>query len=463
MRPSDFTPDEDKFIFENARKVKWSILGAKLGRTDNQVKGRFRYLLQKMVKQPVVGPSKREDHTAQFQPTGKEFKKTEAGNQLTLESTDDRIRTPEDLIKARNIDLKVWKVKKAECGQHEGFYRDRSMPISKKHPHRKGWVRTHKVVTLYSVKLTLERIDPVENSNNSLRLELIEDMKRYAPSYPKTVRPRMNLDEEPCMFEASIFDPHFGKLAWGKETGQKYDLDIAAKACLEAAEYLLGKAQNHNVEQILIPLGNDMLHVDNADNATTNRTRQDVDGRRHKAFLYAKRFAIQFIDMALSIAPVKVVIVPGNHDRESTFFLGDTIESWYNKCKDVVVDNAPPLRKYVEYGTNLLGFTHGSEEEIKRLNNLMQVEQKQAWARCSHYEWHLGHLHIKRKRESFFVNDNTVDTLDGGVVTRWLPSLCATDAWHAMMGYVGSPRSAEGYIWGKESGYCGHVSFNFKG
>ena len=46
---------------------------------------------------------------------------------------------------------------------------------------------------------------------------------------------------------------------------------------------------------------------------------------------------------------------------------------YYKDCDNIKVDSIPHTRKYIEYGCNLIGLTHGNEEG-KRLHSLMQYE-----------------------------------------------------------------------------------------
>jgi hypothetical protein len=111
-------------------------------------------------------------------------------------------------------------------------------------------------------------------------------------------------------------------------------------------------------------------------------------------------------------------------------------------------------RKYVEYGTNLIGFVHGDEIKAASLPLLMAQDNPVAWSRTRVREWHIGHFHARR--ETRFTAGDTI----GGVSVRVLPSLCSADAWHAMKGYVGNSRAMEAYLWHHERGYTGHFSSN---
>ena len=169
------------------------------------------------------------------------------------------------------------------------------------------------------------------------------------------------------------------------------------------------------------------------------------------------------IDTLREIAPVEVVVVPGNHDYERMFYIGDAIYSWYNNCKEVIVNNGPSPRKYIVYGKNVIGYTHGNEEKIADLPLIMANEMAEQWANIAYTEWHLGHNH-KRKEMNWTGVDERF-----GTILRILPSLSGTDAWHHKKGYIGNTRAAQSYMYSKEFGYRGHfqvsveeLDINFK-
>lgn len=249
-------------------------------------------------------------------------------------------------------------------------------------------------------------------------------------------------------------DLHVGKLAWSDETGQDYDVDIAESVFREALEELIHSAQGRCIEEIVFPIGNDLLQIDRLDKQTTNGTPQDTDTRYAKIYARAEgmmRFALERLS---EIAPVTAPVVPGNHDRQSAFSLGRTLRAWFHGNDRVNVDAAPTLRKYHRYGVNLLGYTHGSEEKPADLPLIMAQECPKDWSETLFREWHIGHLH-KMKETRYTAGDSY-----NGVRVRIIPALTAADAWHVSKGYVGGVRSAEAYLWNRETGYAGHFSAN---
>ena len=307
---------------------------------------------------------------------------------------------------------------------------------------------------LYQLKARLRPVAPP--SLMILGQQILEDIRAESSASPSElpIVPKLGLPETRHMLEVSAFDLHFGKLAWREEAGEDYDLAIARTAFQTAVEDLLAKASGFPLQRILLPIGNDLLQADNLQGTTTGGTPQDTDSRYHKAFRAARSALAWAIDRLSQVAPVLVIVVPGNHDRLTAFHMGEVLEAQFASDPRVTVDNSPKLRKYVAFGVNLLGFTHGSEEKMADLPLIMAREEPTAWASAQHYEWHIGHLH-KSKEVRYTAGDSF-----NGVRVRILPSLCTADAWHYSRGYVGERRSAEAYLWNFATGYAGHLASN---
>jgi len=206
------------------------------------------------------------------------------------------------------------------------------------------------------------------------------------------------------------------------------------------------------ISKILIPLGNDFYNVDNKFNTTTAGTPQQEDTRWQKTFKAARELAVEVIDGLSSIAPVDVLIIVGNHDEERTFFLGDSLESFYHRNQNVNINNSPMKRKYYSFGKVLIGFTHGYWEKPEKLPFLMPTEQPERWAETIHREWHLGDKH--HKKDLLYRTEDT-----NGVTIRYLRALSATDTWHFDKGYIGAPRGAEGFLWHPVEGLIAQYHF----
>ena len=382
-------------------------------------------------------------------------------NSAILSTRKPEIRTLQQLLTYMQVDLTVWEVERHVINKWEVAMREPATTVGGRGKNaqvvknKKGgahtlWTRgSHHPVRepLFQVKVWLRR-KVVEVKVRQFLTDLLAAFRTAAPAAR-----RVSLKNHGLLFEVDIFDPHFGKLCWRKETGADYDLKIAEVQYGMALEGLISRIGNQQVERILYPIGNDFFHVDNSRNETTGGTAQDCDGRWQKAFLEGRRAVKASIDRLREIAPVDVVMVPGNHDEEKVFYLGEVLQGWFSRTADVTIDNAPPLRKYYRFGANLIGLTHGKYEKHKELPLLMATERPADWAATKFREFHLGHWH-QLKTISFLPVQEF-----NSIRVRILSSLTPPDAWHKKMGYEGL-RAANAFFWDRADGLIGTVSFN---
>lgn len=266
--------------------------------------------------------------------------------------------------------------------------------------------------------------------------------------YGSADKPRLRWvpEDERHALEVCLMDPHIGKLAWAEETGDNYDARIAVDRVRGALDDLLAQSKAYPLEQIILPLGNDFLHYDTLSGMTTAGTPQDRDSRYQLMFRRGRALGAALIRASAEVAPVKVVVVPGNHDEVSMFHLGEVWQAEFSSDPRVAVDNRARLRKYIRYGVNLIGYTHGKNEPHKKLPQIMAVEEPALWAETRYREFHVGHFHTSK------VTDPVAVESYNGVRVRVLPSLSGTDAWHAGMGYVGEVPEAQAFVWSRTRG-----------
>lgn len=339
-----------------------------------------------------------------------------------------RIRTIEDLLVFSGTDTRVWEVERHVINKWEVGAKD---PAS-------GGILTE---PLFQLKLWLRR-KLAEQRLEQVLERMLDQFKQAAVTKPPIVYPPGGRG----MLEISIMDLHLGKYCWADESGRAYDTDIARQLFWAALEDLLHRASVCRPEKILFVVGNDFFNVDNLNKTTTAGTPQDEVGMRwQESFLCGRKLMVDAIERLRQVAPVHVLVVPGNHDQQRLWYLGRTLADFFHRTAGIVVDHTATPRKYLVYGRNLIGFCHGNAEKHDKLPMLMAVERPQDWAATRFREWHLGHFHNKKTK--VFVPHQDLHS----VQVRILPSLCPPDAWHASMGYT-SKLAAEAYFWDAENG-----------
>lgn len=347
----------------------------------------------------------------------------------------ERIISLEQLLAAAKVNLDEWEVKDFRVNKWENAAKDEA------HPGKMI------VTPLFQVRANLGR-PGIERLTSQLREAVVADVKADAArrhAVRSTLLPAARIAGR-HMLEVCLMDLHVGKLAWWQETGEDYDSHIAERSARTAVSELLLQASVYELEKILLPLGNDFFHYDNIGGSTTAGTPQDRDTRLHKMFRKGRGLASWMIHECAKVAPVEVVVVPGNHDEVLSWMLGEVLDAEFSKDERVTVDNSPKLRKYKDYGVNLVGYTHGKDEPHAKLPLIMAQEAPEMWARTKVREWHTGHFHHSKVRESMPVDSRN------GVRVRILQSLSGTDAYHYRKGYIGEPHNAEAFVWSHDTG-----------
>jgi len=350
--------------------------------------------------------------------------------------TQERITKPEQLLEYIGYDKRFWVVEKMDVGKWESAAYDRN----------KGkWI----ISDLWKV---IAKLKPIQETQNIKAIcdEIIKNIKLFSPSSKKYKY--KTVDKNSYLCEIDLFDVHFGKLVWGLESGKNYDIKIARETYKSVFNDLLTKVSGYSIERFLFPIGNDFFNVNGISYATFNGTRQHEDQRWQKTFREGCKLLADTMNMLVEIAPVNIVIVPGNHDTEPSFYAGEVLSAIYHNNPNITVDNSPTIRKYYKYGKCLIGFTHGCDEKPQELPLIMATERPKEFSETLFREWHIGHYH--HKKEYSFLSANEYK----GITVRTLRALTAIDAWHNKKGYVGSLRSGEAFLWSKDNGLVANIS-----
>jgi len=252
------------------------------------------------------------------------------------------------------------------------------------------------------------------------------------------------------MVEVALYDLHFGLLAWRAETGNDYDVNIASQVLADATAQVVERTRDMGVEYFLMPIGNDLFHINDQSNSTPqNKNRLDVDTRLCRIIEAAERALEATIEALCTVAPVRLLWIPGNHDPQTSYWMLRVLAARYRDDARVTVDTSPKPRKIHLYGRNLIGFLHGcdiAQSKDKALAGLLADEAGDDWKAGQYREIHRGHTH--KKGELYFVGADTY----GSVVVRTIPSLVGTDDWHFRKGFVETSKTAQYFVWNRNYG-----------
>jgi hypothetical protein len=221
-------------------------------------------------------------------------------------------------------------------------------------------------------------------------------------------------------------DPHIGLYCWAEECGESFDLQKAIDQYLAVASILFKRAPVGS-DALIIELG-DFYHADDPQYRTSSgKNVVDVDTRYGKVIPAGFDIMATLVDAALQQHDtVRVWALRGNHDDRTTLALRGYLQGRYQGNKRVILDATPGKFHYLEFGSNLIGATHGDGLKGKRsrtLHEIMTIDQRAAWGRTRNAKWYVGHVHHE-----------SVDTV-GTCVVETYPTLAPKDAWHAASGY----------------------------
>lgn len=354
-----------------------------------------------------------------------------AGDKWTITLPKTRIHTLEQLLEFCEVDLSIWEVKRFICNKWEMGYKNEKDEAE--------------VEPLYQIKAFLERKVEVIAIGQDIE-DLITLAKSKLPLPPIVKKPS---NARGGMLEINMTDHHFGKMSWGLETlGANYDVKIATQVFHRALDTILNRSPFASYEEIWFVVGNDLFNADDTQGRTTAGTQVESDVRHEKTYVTVRTLMVQAVEKLRQRATkVTVVVVPGNHDHNASWHLGDSLQLYFSKYDDVEVDNRPSPRKYHVYGATLIGYSHGDKGKRTDLPLLMATEARELFGMTKFHEWHTGHTHQTRTEEKH------------GIRVRILPALCPPDAWHSENGFVGNLRSSEAFVWDKKDGLIGIVIF----
>ena len=416
-----------KYLLENPNflRSKYADTAKRFGTNYEQIRTIARNLRKK---NPDTDPAEKE--VINFQETKKEAI-------LTAENCT-RVKSLEDLLSACNVDLNNWEVDKYDIGTYEvtGFDNERK-PIT---------------ITMFRTKAFLKRIASTLNIEK-IKEELREDLRDLSPKVSKIKRKRPDDRKDLHLLEISAFDLHLGKIGI---KGDEYSLKIAEERLLSAIDHLLYRAQGYYIDKILFIVGHDLLNSDKdwPIPATTRGTPQFNSEYHIDIYRCARKLMIKAINILSEIADVHVMVVPGNHDRESVMHIGDTLDLYYDNNKNVKVDNKDCLMKAIPYGNNLIISDHGDGPKINDLPGIIAQRFKNLWSDTVYVEVHRGHYHTNKATKL-----QAIEELNG-ITVRNLSSMSATDYWHDSKGFIGNIKKAQAFIYSRENGLQGILNYN---
>lgn len=255
---------------------------------------------------------------------------------------------------------------------------------------------------------------------------LVEALRHVFESYvgkSELIEAPAVVDEKLCSVYP-IADQHNGLLAWGRETGESYDLKIGAARLRESMRRLVAQSPPSKTA-IILNLG-DWQHTDDQKNMTPRSGNiLDVDSRYFKIVTAGVHLMTDCVELALQRHEHVIVRnIPGNHDPHSSVALTVALSAFYSNNPRVTVLADPSEFFFYRFGATLIGATHGHRMKADKMAMTMAVMCRKDWG-ATKYHWFLfGHIHHETVKE---VGDVRVESFQ---------TLAAKDAHAHASGYV---------------------------
>jgi hypothetical protein len=269
--------------------------------------------------------------------------------------------------------------------------------------------------TSYSVLLKPEAV------GDDVLTRVREAFEGMAPAKP-VVAPAY-ADDDLCTVYP-IADRHNGMKAWGKETGEDYDSEIASKRltdwmgrCIEASP----------ASGLAVILDNgDGEHADDYTNATPkSKHTLDVDTRLFLTLETSVESLATSVDLALAKhAKVIVRILPGNHNPTTYLAVMFALAERYRNEPRVEVQKVPGEFWVERFGDCLLAAHHGDKAKPQQIVMFLADEYASTWGQTRHRFLWTGHLHHMKAQDI------------GGVQWEQLRAVTARDAYATSHAYV---------------------------
>lgn len=198
-----------------------------------------------------------------------------------------------------------------------------------------------------------------------------------------------------------IGDAHLGMVAWMRETGHNFDLDIGAAELGAAFDMLLEQCEPG--ERCVINDMGDGTHYENFKAETEQSGHKlDADGRFPKMIEVYGMLIKVIIDRALTkFKYVDVIINQGNHSRTNDIWMALLIRMLYaDNDRVTAVPNEPVFIPYL-MGKTFVLVHHSDKASGKKLADVYLNDYRDALKQAEFFYIDTGHEHHKHSSKEY--------------------------------------------------------------
>lgn len=281
-----------------------------------------------------------------------------------------------------------------------------------------------------------DRVRPIKENSE----QLFEYLKTRVPASPLKTKAPKGIDPN-IQLEWTLADVHYGMLAWGRETGDDYDIKIARDLILDSAADIFSRAGK--VQESVLVLMGDNFHTDFFD-ARTEKSKHslDVDSRFPKMTKTGVESYMSAVEICLQHSEkVRVIVLYGNHDKQtSSSTLPLFLYAWFRNEPRVEIADWYAKVHYNHWGCVSTAYHHGDGTTKQRLcGDFQSYMVKLGRPNVRYLYAKQGHLHKE-----------LIEDING-VTFEIVPSPVARDAFAAGASYC-SKRATVATMYHKEYG-----------
>jgi len=243
-------------------------------------------------------------------------------------TSEKRITSIEEVEALCTFDKNVWRIDKWEqvAGVSEGYRKDRKVEwevsngtVTYGHVEDTGKML---VVPLHSFKVRVWLSRKTEEIRNDMVVkEFTAEALKFSPKFPKI---KYNKPSNGFLFELALPDLQLGRLVEAEEAGEAINPELQIQQAERVVDKLISYANLFGgIERVVFPVGNDYFDTNDATMSTAHGTPQEDDIRWKRTYRLGCKFIRETAEKLMQIAPVDLLIIPGNHDQDKIWHLGE--------------------------------------------------------------------------------------------------------------------------------------------
>jgi len=292
------------------------------------------------------------------------------------------------------------------------------------------------------VKTKVEKAKPVDRMLEALP-GILGDIKPL----PKVKARKNHVADLLTLY--TLTDYHLGQYSMEKETGEPWDMEIAAETMSKNVEAMV--TQSPDSEDCILNIMGDFIDFDGLVPETPNgKNVMDASGRYSEIVDLAIRLVVDATNRLLAKHKhVNLLVCEGNHDESGALWLRKCVKHMFSKNDRVTVNDTDfPFYAYL-HGKIMLGFHHGHKKKNAALPGVFSTEPRyrSMWGQANYTYIHTGHYHR--------VEQDAIE--GGGAIVERHPTLAARDAYATRLGLY-SWRAARAITYDKLKGETVRVS-----